>query len=71
MENSYGTSIGNFQKKRMTHPNGWMVTIAAGESYVIEFENAEHMTNMSFAGTLDLFEVSYHLVTYKSSRSEW
>ena len=58
MENQYGLTKSTFQKKRMTHPNGWMVLLPQGETYILEFENAEHMSNMSFNGQLSLFGVS-------------
>ena len=43
--------------KRFTHKEGWMATLVDGETYTIEFENAEHLTNISFTGMLSEMQV--------------
>lgn len=63
MTNQYGSSVSNWQKKRMTHPKGWMILLPVGETYTLEFVNAEHMTNMSFDGSMGLFKVSLYYLS--------
>lgn len=55
--NSYGESIGEFRTKRLTHKPGWMVVLVDGESYTLDWTNAENMTNVSFSGAMTNMEV--------------
>lgn len=53
--NQYGTSIVPFAKERITHSQGWMLTVIDGETYNIVFQNAHFITNISYSGRLDDF----------------
>ena len=55
--NSFGVSIGEFRTKRLTHKPGWMVVLVDGESYTLDWDNAENMTNVSFTGAMTNMEV--------------
>ena len=53
--NEHGASFINFRKKRLTHPNGWMVTLVNGDNYRFFFENRDHLTNISYHGRYEEF----------------
>lgn len=50
-------SASPWEKKRITHKKGYMVVLASKQNYDFAFKSAEHMTNISFDGTFDSFEV--------------
>uniref|UniRef100_A0ABM0MU86 Fibrocystin-L-like n=1 Tax=Saccoglossus kowalevskii TaxID=10224 RepID=A0ABM0MU86_SACKO len=50
--NDYGSSIVPYKKARLTHLNGWMITLVDGENYNMVWEDVEHITNISYVGTL-------------------
>ena len=54
-ENAEGTSTVPFKKKRITHPNGWMLTLINGDTYTMFFDKAGQITNISFSGRFDFF----------------
>lgn len=54
--NRFGNSSLPWQKKRFTHPKGWMGCLVSGEEYSMEFENANHLTNISFSGMFYMFD---------------
>ncbi|XP_072018328.1 fibrocystin-L-like [Amphiura filiformis] len=54
MRNKFGT----FQNERITHSDGWMVTLIDGETYNMVFENAEQISNFTYKGRLDDFRDS-------------
>lgn len=58
ISNSNGQAVVPWARKRMTHPKGWMLYMPGQTTYDISWENAEHMTNISFSGRLDRFKVS-------------
>ncbi|XP_071792804.1 fibrocystin-L-like isoform X2 [Asterias amurensis] len=51
--NAYGTSRIPFRKKRISHPEGWMITLINGDNYNLVFEDAEHVTNISYQARFD------------------
>ena len=53
--NQYGTSRINYHMKRLTHMEGWMVTLVDGDNYTFAFEDVDHVTNISYVGRLDDF----------------
>ena len=53
--NQYGASIVYYAKERITHNQGWMVTLIDGETYNFAFQNAHFITNISYSGRLDDF----------------
>lgn len=57
--NRFGNVTNPYRKKAITHPKGWNINLVDGEEYEIIFENAEHLSNISYNGRFDLFtEVS-------------
>ena len=54
----HGTTNSEYQKKRVTHAKGWEVVLVSGEEYMMEFENAAHLSNISYTGTFYDFKVS-------------
>ena len=58
-ENRFGSVSSPWSKKRVTHPRGWMVLLVNTEEYVMTFENAGHITNISYSGTFYELEVSW------------
>lgn len=42
----------------MTHPEGYMVTLLAGQTYTMSFVNGEQLTNVSFLGSFFDLEVT-------------
>ena len=56
-ENQNGAVVGPWSRKRVTHPFGWMVLLVNGDNYVMTFENAGHITNITYSGTFYELEV--------------
>ncbi len=55
MTNEHGTTIVKYHKKRITHGKGWMVTLLDGQKYRMNFQNVDHVTNISYQARLDDF----------------
>ena len=55
--NQYGASLVPFAIKRVTHPFGWMAVLAAGQTYMMEYINANHITNISYDGVIYAMQV--------------
>ena len=56
-ENRFGSVISPWAKKRVTHGKGWMVLLVNSEEYKMTFEDAGHITNISYQGTFYELEV--------------
>ena len=56
--NQYGTETGPWAFKRVTHAEGWMVVLVSQVPYFMYFENAGHLTNISYNGEYFELEVS-------------
>jgi hypothetical protein len=54
--NAHGTSRINYHKKRITHPEGWMITLIDGDNYNMIFEDVDHVTNISYTATFYNFD---------------
>uniref|UniRef100_A0A3B5MPL0 G8 domain-containing protein n=1 Tax=Xiphophorus couchianus TaxID=32473 RepID=A0A3B5MPL0_9TELE len=48
LTNSHGSSVVPYLKKRMTHKLGWMALLPSGQTYNWHFDNADHITNISY-----------------------
>ncbi|XP_022094388.1 fibrocystin-L-like [Acanthaster planci] len=46
--NAHGTTVAPFAEKRLTHPNGWMITLIQGDTYNLAFQDVEHVTNITY-----------------------
>lgn len=46
--NEYGTSRVPWRFMRITHDQGWMVTLILGQNYNFSFDNAPQLTNISY-----------------------
>ncbi|XP_072027284.1 LOW QUALITY PROTEIN: fibrocystin-L-like [Amphiura filiformis] len=53
--NDNGASYINFHKKRLTHPDGWMITLIDGDNYRWFFEDLDHLTNISYDARFEEF----------------
>ncbi|XP_038045747.1 fibrocystin-L-like [Patiria miniata] len=49
--NAHGTTVAPYDEKRITHPKGWMVTLIEGDTYDMAFEDAGHVTNITYDAT--------------------
>ncbi|XP_033759106.1 fibrocystin-L-like [Pecten maximus] len=56
IRNMYGEAIYPYMKKRVTHPRGWMGLVPDGLETEFEFENAGHLTNISYTARFDQFK---------------
>lgn len=56
--NQYGTQRGYYKDKRITHKDGWVFLLIGGETHKVAFENAAHVTNISYTGVFYEFNVS-------------
>ncbi|XP_060084827.1 fibrocystin-L-like, partial [Ylistrum balloti] len=56
LTNQYGSSLGEYREKRITHKGGWVVLLVSNETYSLTFVDAAIQTNLSFSGTLYHFE---------------
>ncbi|XP_022097673.1 fibrocystin-L-like isoform X1 [Acanthaster planci] len=54
--NAQGTSRIPYHKKRITHPEGWMITLIDGDNYNMIFENVDHVTNISYTARFYNFD---------------
>ncbi|XP_006825958.1 fibrocystin-L-like [Saccoglossus kowalevskii] len=52
LDNSLGSSIVPYEQMRLTHSEGWMITLVDGKNYNMVWEDAEQLTNISYVGTL-------------------
>lgn len=48
LTNEHGTSRVPWEFMRLTHNRGWMVTVILGQNYNFSFDNAPHLTNISY-----------------------
>ncbi|XP_041477742.1 fibrocystin-L-like isoform X1 [Lytechinus variegatus] len=63
--NDHGSANVHYHKKRITHPEGWMVTLIDGDSYQMTFRYNEQLTNISYSGRLDAFgDGDYVLISH-------
>ncbi|KAF7655004.1 hypothetical protein LDENG_00062160 [Lucifuga dentata] len=62
MTNSYGTSVVPFMEKRMTHKLGWMALLPSYETYNVFFENADHITNISYSAKFYGFKQDEYVI---------
>ncbi|XP_033099078.1 fibrocystin-L-like, partial [Anneissia japonica] len=53
--NEHGTSRIPYHLKRITHPEGWMITLIDGDTYNFFFEHADHVTNITYNSRFDGF----------------
>ncbi|XP_078617867.1 fibrocystin-L-like isoform X2 [Branchiostoma floridae x Branchiostoma japonicum] len=51
----WGKVLSFFIDKRMTHKPGWMALLQMGTSHKMEFEEAGHITNISYTGAFSEF----------------
>ena len=56
----YGISRSPYADKRITHKPGWMIVLVSGECYEMDFENAGHISNVSYDGAYYQFDVSHN-----------
>uniref|UniRef100_A0A8C5N9V4 Fibrocystin-L-like n=1 Tax=Gouania willdenowi TaxID=441366 RepID=A0A8C5N9V4_GOUWI len=56
LTNSHGTSVVPYLKKRMTHRFGWMALLPSGQTYNWYFDNADHITNISYSAKFYSFK---------------
>ncbi|XP_074659740.1 fibrocystin-L-like [Tubulanus polymorphus] len=49
--NEYGKTSSPYMSKRLTHEEGWMVTLPVNKTYYIEFKHATQFVNISYSGT--------------------
>ncbi|CBY18098.1 unnamed protein product [Oikopleura dioica] len=50
--NKYGSSVVPFRNKRSTHGRGWMGLILSGETHDMSWQKHEHITNITYRGTV-------------------
>ena len=62
--NVHGTTIVPFRMKAVTHPQGWMVLLVDGMQYDMAFVNAEQLTNVTYTGMMNDFNVSCLLYVF-------
>ena len=56
-ENEHGSTFAHWKPKRKTHPQGWMVVLYADTEYVVTFQDAEDVTNITYNGVFYGIEV--------------
>ncbi|XP_052063691.1 fibrocystin-L-like [Mytilus californianus] len=61
-ENQYGNTTINWERMYVTHPLGYMIMISTREEYTMHFDNTKLNTNVSFSGTLTLFNADDWLI---------
>lgn len=52
-----GSSVVPYLKKRMTHKLGWMALLPSGQTYNWHFDNADHITNITYDAKFYGFKV--------------
>ena len=57
--NEHGTSLSPWAKKRISHPKGWSMVLMANTYYNFTFENADHISNISYDSAMNRFYVSF------------
>nr|XP_061786823.1 fibrocystin-L-like [Nerophis lumbriciformis] len=62
LSNSHGSSAVPYLKKRMTHPLGWMAMLPSGDTYNWYFDNADHLTNISYGAKFYGFEPDQYVI---------
>ena len=59
IRNQYGTALARYMTHRVwPYKPGYEMTLVDGETYLVEFENGEHITNITFVGEFTEFSVS-------------
>jgi hypothetical protein len=58
----YGLSVSPYAGKRITHKPGWAFIMVSGECYELTFENAGHISNISYDGAYYYFGVSSYFI---------
>ena len=51
--NEHGMSRVEFQRERLTHTSGWMVTLVDASSYNMVFERTSYITNIHYVGQVE------------------
>nr|XP_032810523.1 fibrocystin-L isoform X1 [Petromyzon marinus] len=65
LTNAHGTSEVPFLKKRLTHQRGWMALLPSRQTYRWAFQDAEHITNISYTATFyGLAEDDYVIINH-------
>jgi hypothetical protein len=55
--------------KRLTHPNGFMMSLEAKQEYLLQFDQAERPTNMSYSGTFySLYPEDFLIIKHTLSK---
>ena len=62
LTNTHGTTVVPYHKKRLTHPEGWMLTLVEEETYNFYFENVDHVTNISYIARFDEFSDGEYVI---------
>ena len=70
LTNQYGTSTVNYELHRLTGPSGYMAIILKGHDHYIQWENADHLSNISYSLIVSGLEVDeYFWITHNYSQS--
>ena len=65
LTNQFGTSDVSYAITRLTGPSGYMAIIVKGHEYYMEWENADHLSNISYSLIVSgLEEDEYFWITY-------
>uniref|UniRef100_A0AAV2K2L6 G8 domain-containing protein n=1 Tax=Knipowitschia caucasica TaxID=637954 RepID=A0AAV2K2L6_KNICA len=62
LSNQFGGSSVPYMKKRMTHTLGWMALLPSDMTYMWSFDDAEHITNISYTATFYGFKPSEFVI---------
>ncbi|XP_065804470.1 fibrocystin-L [Labrus bergylta] len=62
LTNDYGTSAVPYKEKRLTHKKGWMALVPSGKTYLMNFENAFQITNLSYTATFYGFKQDQYVI---------
>ena len=69
LTNQYGTSTVNYELTRLTGPSGYMAIILKGHEHYIQWENADHLSNISYSMIVSgLEEDEYFWITHNYSQ---
>ncbi|CAH1775752.1 unnamed protein product [Owenia fusiformis] len=49
--NKYGSSVVPYRKKRLTHMEGWMVTVMDSDRYLMTYRDRPQLTNITYSAT--------------------
>ncbi|KAM6974364.1 PKHD1 like 1, tandem duplicate 1, partial [Tautogolabrus adspersus] len=62
LTNDYGTSAVPYKFKRLTHKKGWMALVPSGKTYVMNFEDANQITNLSYTAKFYGFKQDQYVI---------